>query len=204
MLPAGVVLALLLAACNGDSPNPPGTGQASPTATVIITATAFPDAGDLPSPGASGTASPGAASPGATSAASPRAADARAAIEAAEAAVDGGRAAAIDFSSRRQVWRTSVISGDTEYEVLVSADGKEVLGRQEDGFAEPDYRSGLESAKTGLAEAVRTALEEVPGTLDEASLDEEDGKLVWEIEVDTADGSSASVDIDAAAGKPVR
>ncbi|MFD1212053.1 PepSY domain-containing protein [Arthrobacter sp. GCM10027362] len=202
-LSAAVGLALLLGACTGESPE---TGQVSPTATVTVTATAFPDIDGLPSPGATGTASPGAtgmASPGATGAAT-RPTDGRSAVEAAEAAITDGRAVGIDFSNRRQAWKVSVVGGDTEYEVLVSADGREVLDRKNDGSAEPDDRSGLEAASTGLADALRTALDEVPGTLDEASLDEEDGKPVWEIEIDGANGSSTRVKIDAATGDRIR
>ncbi|WP_434054923.1 MAG: PepSY domain-containing protein [Roseibium sp.] len=50
------------------------------------------------------------------------------------------------------------------------------------------------------AKAVEIALAEVPGTVQEAELDKEDGKQVYEIEILTADGQEMEVEIDAETG----
>lgn len=210
LYPAAAVLALLLAACDAESPEgPPATGPATSTATR----TALPGVDDPVSPGAvspgatspatSPWASPPAASPGATDGAAALAA-ARSAVETAETAVSNGRAIDIEFSKRRQVWEVGVISGDTEYEVRVSPDGREVLDREDDGVAEAEDRRALEAADVPLSEALGTALGEVEGALDEASLDTEYGRQVWEIEIEGDDGTSTGVAIDTATGNRIR
>ncbi|WP_299473160.1 PepSY domain-containing protein [uncultured Roseibium sp.] len=50
------------------------------------------------------------------------------------------------------------------------------------------------------AGAVERALTEVPGTVQETELDREDGKLIYEIEILTADGLEMEVEIDAETG----
>ena len=50
------------------------------------------------------------------------------------------------------------------------------------------------------ASAVERALAEVPGTVKETELDREDGKLIYEIEILTADGLEMEVEIDAETG----
>lgn len=50
------------------------------------------------------------------------------------------------------------------------------------------------------AGAVERALTEVPGTVQETELEREDGKLIYEIEILTADGLEMEVEIDAETG----
>lgn len=57
-------------------------------------------------------------------------------------------------------------------------------------------------ATTGISEsqAIEIALAEVPGTVEEVELENEDGMSVFEIEILTADGTEMEVEISAATG----
>lgn len=50
-------------------------------------------------------------------------------------------------------------------------------------------------------EAKKAALEAVPGTVGSAELGDENGSLIWEVDITKADGSSVEVKVDAGNGK---
>ena len=56
-------------------------------------------------------------------------------------------------------------------------------------------------AKIGRSQAEQTALKEVPGTVKEAELGDENGYVVWEIEVAADGGSYREVEVDAGNGR---
>lgn len=118
-------------------------------------------------------------------------------LEAASAAIDtaeaenGGTAHHIDWDDNEH-WEIDVI-GDREWEYHVSADGSSVEETDEDDVDGDDQRE-VEQAEVSLLEALETALEDTPGTIDDAELDEDDGTLHWEVGI-YADGSSDSTDI---------
>ena len=56
-------------------------------------------------------------------------------------------------------------------------------------------------AKIDRSQAEQTALKEVPGTVKEAELDDENGYVVWEIEVAADGGSYREVEVDAGNGR---
>ncbi len=57
-------------------------------------------------------------------------------------------------------------------------------------------------AKVTADQAIQTALLKVPGTVVEAELEEEkDHKVIWEVEIVTADGKLMEVEIDANTGE---
>ena len=58
----------------------------------------------------------------------------------------------------------------------------------------------VRDAKVTAEQAIKTAGENVPGTVVEAELEKKHGKTVWEVEVFGADGSVTEVHIDAATG----
>ncbi len=71
-----------------------------------------------------------------------------------------------------------------------------------------DPASGEEHSKVEMAaaatvtihDAIKTALEKVSGTVIEAELDRKHGKLIWEVEVVTAEHRIMEVHIDAETG----
>ncbi|MFJ6016440.1 PepSY domain-containing protein [Streptomyces sp. NPDC092952] len=61
--------------------------------------------------------------------------------------------------------------------------------------------AGDGTARVDVKEAVAAALKAVPGTATEAELDDEDGGLVWEVDVDGSDKVRHDVTVDAGNGK---
>jgi uncharacterized membrane protein YkoI len=58
----------------------------------------------------------------------------------------------------------------------------------------------VKDAKITADQAIKTAMEKVPGTVVEAELEKKHGKTVWEVEIFGADGKITEVHIDAATG----
>jgi len=58
----------------------------------------------------------------------------------------------------------------------------------------------VKDAKVTAEQAIKTAMEKVPGTVVEAELEKKHGKTVWEVEIYGADGKVTEVHIDAAEG----
>jgi uncharacterized membrane protein YkoI len=58
----------------------------------------------------------------------------------------------------------------------------------------------VKDAKVTAEQAIKTAMEKVPGTVVEVELEKKHGKTVWEVEILGADGKVTEVHIDAAEG----
>jgi uncharacterized membrane protein YkoI len=58
----------------------------------------------------------------------------------------------------------------------------------------------VKDAKVTAEQAIKTAMEKVPGTVVEAELEKKHGKTVWEVEIFGADGKVTEVHIDAGDG----
>jgi len=69
--------------------------------------------------------------------------------------------------------------------------------------AEAERMKLLESAKIEVADAIKAALERAPGRVLDTELRSKNGKTVWEVDVASADGKSAEVDVDATSGQVV-
>lgn len=221
-LAALTLSALLLAGCgNGGTGGAETTDGAGTTTAAEPTATADATAGESPSAsptdGAtagespSGTATAGeSASPTSTETSSPspgtgsEAAAVAAAVVAAEEAVTGGQAFEIDRKDGDGGWEVKLAVGDREKEVDVSEDGSEVTPQEGDDQLDQEDRERIAQVQVSLEEAVRTALDEVDGTLDGAQLDTEDGTTVWEVDVDDAEGTSVDVYVNVDNGSVVK
>ncbi len=189
-----------------------------PTIAVAVLALAVPlaacgsddDGGDAPLPAITGAprettadateGPPVATSPGSTPDAAPATQDATsalAAVELAEAEA-GGTAFALDRED--EGWQVSVAVGSEEVDVDVDPSGTEILGTEPDDDLDDDERTALDAATTRLADAVRSALAETGGTLEDAELTEEDGTVAWEVGL--ADG--VEVYVEAGTGAVLR
>ncbi|WP_447974323.1 PepSY domain-containing protein [Nitrospira sp. Kam-Ns4a] len=80
-------------------------------------------------------------------------------------------------------------------------DGREAEAERESEDKEKVRFAG--KAKVSLEEAVKTAGQKVAGKVVEAELEEEDGKLLWEVEIVTGDGNLQKLHVDAHDGKLV-
>jgi uncharacterized membrane protein YkoI len=180
----------LLAGCGSsadDAPAQPGVTASGPTDRVVDLE---PDEPSL-SPGESASPAPFA----------PEDAGVRA-LAAAESVVENARAFELDRDDDggEAGWTVLLAVGDREHEILVSADGNAVLGEGAEDALEDEDRTRLEGAPISSTEAAVAALTDVPGTVEQLTLDEENGTVVWEVEVRTSDGADVDVLVDATTG----
>lgn len=105
-----------------------------------------------------------------------------AAIATAEADA-GGRAFELDDGDGG-TWEVHVAVGGDDIEVLVSADGSEVLGSDREADLGSTDAAGLDATSISLSDAVRLAIAEYGGTepVDDAGIsDEGGGEYAWEV-----------------------
>lgn len=76
-----------------------------------------------------------------------------------------------------------------------------LAGGDSHGPAGSSSTAGNGSARVAVGDAVRAAVGAVPGTVTEAELDDEDGRLVWEVDVYGSDKSWHDVTVDPGTGK---
>ncbi|MFJ2703012.1 PepSY domain-containing protein [Streptomyces sp. NPDC087428] len=76
-----------------------------------------------------------------------------------------------------------------------------LAGGESHGPADRSSTASDGSARVTVGDAARAAVGAVPGTVTEAELDDEDGRLVWELEVYGSDKSWHDVTVDPGNGK---
>ncbi len=72
-----------------------------------------------------------------------------------------------------------------------------------DGKGEDSKSDMAATAKVTIDQAIKTASKKVSGKIIEAELEHEHGKLVWEVEVVTAENKVMEVHIDAGTGEVI-
>lgn len=194
----GLLAMALLAGCssNGTSNNT----EATPApATVTTTAPASPSAGS--SDDADDTSS----SPAASSSSPAASGDdpVFGALDAVQEQYADGKIISVDREDDDTMWDVDVVVGDRVIELDVLQDGTVREDEQDD---DSDDIARSKEATVDIRDAINTALRDQPEgvTLDDASLDTEDGRLIWEIELDGADGHDfAELYIDAKDGSVI-
>ncbi len=135
-----------------------------------------------------------------------RLAQARRAVRTAERAVQGGRAYDIESDLLRgvRVWEVKVAQGAVRpHEIDVSADGRRILRRQRRARVDLDARR-VAQAKVTLGSALTIAGARArTGTFDEAEIEREHGRLVWEVVFEHSGGREVEIKVDALTGKVV-
>lgn len=113
----------------------------------------------------------------------------------------GGVAYKIDDEDNDDAWEVDVLLPDgTGMEVKVDRAGQNVLETENDDDADV-----TELPSTTLMDAISAAVAHIPGVLDDAELDDEDGRVVWKVELDqTADGDDVELHLDAATMEVVK
>ncbi|SKC81128.1 Uncharacterized membrane protein YkoI [Krasilnikoviella flava] len=94
----------------------------------------------------------------------------------------GGTAFAIDDPDRDNTWEIGVATGKISVEVEVSADGTEVVGTRDDDL-DADDRQAIADAKFSITQAIERTVATSGGDLDDAELDEDDGRFQWSVTV---------------------
>ena len=77
-------------------------------------------------------------------------------------------------------------------------------GQEENDQEENDKQEQAKLAKITEAESKAIALQKVPGTVTEVELEDEDGTIIYGVEVQVKDGSKQDVKVDAQTGKIVK
>lgn len=200
---SAVIGALLLTGCGGDNSEPAAEAPAETTAAAPeneSTAEITDDSGD-------GQASASSEDPSGSAAASDEdggEAASLAAVETVLAKYEGGDVADIDYDRRENLFEVEVIQNDTKHDVTVDGAGENITNEREDGAADQDDLDELGQASISIDEAIKRVFEEASsqdGTvlLDDASLDEDNGTLNWEVELDI-DDRDATYYVDAGEG----
>ncbi|MCM3099443.1 PepSY domain-containing protein [Priestia megaterium] len=100
-------------------------------------------------------------------------------------------------------YEVDITKGNKEYDVDIdSSSGKIIEFDEEQKDDEDEKEEELQniSPAISLDQAIKTALKSARGTVNETDLDQENNRLVYEIEIDTADKREATVSIDAKNG----
>ncbi|MGE7666882.1 PepSY domain-containing protein [Ureibacillus composti] len=104
------------------------------------------------------------------------------------------------------VYEFEIVGEDgSEQDIEVDAKtGKIVKVEDDDGENDDVSQAELaKQAKITKEEASEKALEQVPGTVTEVELDDENGLVVYDVEINAEDGTQQSVEVDAKTGKIV-
>jgi len=80
--------------------------------------------------------------------------------------------------------------------VLTLATGLAIGGESRMGQKEAESTAGM-----SIEEAIKAATQKYPGKVLEAELEDEDGAVLWEMEILTADGKTIDVQVDSRTGE---
>jgi uncharacterized membrane protein YkoI len=99
------------------------------------------------------------------------------------------------FDRKEVLMRAHALTGLLAFSLLV---GSSTVAWSDD--KEGHIADLVKDAKVTAEQAIKTAMDKVPGTVVEAELEKKHGKTVWEVEILGADGKVTEVHIDAANG----
>ncbi|WP_280158166.1 PepSY domain-containing protein [Priestia megaterium] len=100
-------------------------------------------------------------------------------------------------------YEVDITKGNKEYDVDIDSSSGNIIEfdeEQKDGEDEKEEEIQNVSPAISLDQAIKTALKSAKGTVNETDLDQENNRLVYEIEIDTADKREATVSVDAKNG----
>jgi len=104
------------------------------------------------------------------------------------------------------VYEFEIVGEDgSEQDIEVDAKTGEIVKVEADDDENDDVSQAelAKQAKITKEEASEKALEQVPGTVTEVELDDENGLVVYDVEINAEDGTQQSVEVDAKTGKIV-
>lgn len=100
-------------------------------------------------------------------------------------------------------YEVDITKGNKEYDVDIDSSSGKIIEfdkEQKDDEDEKEEEPQNISPAISLDQAIKTALKSAKGTVNETDLDQENNRLVYEIEIDTADKREATVSVDAKNG----
>lgn len=100
------------------------------------------------------------------------------------------------------VWEVEIVADNGRWRDLkVDAGSGKVLSDRADDDDDDDDAAALRKAKLTASDAAEAALKAAPGTVTAVEFDEDDGRLVWEVEVKGEDGNERELEVNASSGK---
>ncbi|MBX4163849.1 MULTISPECIES: PepSY domain-containing protein [Priestia] len=103
-------------------------------------------------------------------------------------------------------YEVDITKGNKEYDVDIDSSSGKIIEFDEDQKDDEDEKEeNLQNASPAISldQAIKTALKSAKGTVNETDLDQENDRLVYEIEIDTADKREATVSVDAKNGEVI-
>ena len=100
-------------------------------------------------------------------------------------------------------YEVDITKGNKEYDVDIDSSSGNIIEfdeEQKDDEDEKEEELQNISPAISLDQAIKTALKSAKGTVNETDLDQENNRLVYEIEIDTTDKREATVSVDAKNG----
>ncbi len=100
-------------------------------------------------------------------------------------------------------YEVDITKGNKEYDVDIDSSSGKIIEFDEDQKDDEDEKEeNLQNVSPAISldQAIKTALKSAKGTVNETDLDQENNRLVYEIEIDTADKREATVSVDAKNG----
>lgn len=130
------------------------------------------------------------------------------AIEAAKGRLDGGvLEAELETRDGNLVYEIDLVADGSVHQAIVNAQTGEVVSLEEQTLTgtwakwfDADRLQAAQGASGTLADALASAEQQVGGQVTEASLEEENGRLFYEVEVETAQGDQEAL-IDTGTGE---
>lgn len=113
----------------------------------------------------------------------------------------GGTAIEVELEADG-TWEVELIVADQSVEVMISADGTQILGSDPPEPLDAGERSAFETAKITLDDALVAGTDEEPGTIDEAELTSRQGQIAYQVEI-YGDAGKKIVYVDAVDGSIV-
>jgi len=107
-------------------------------------------------------------------------------------------ATVLDMDTEGNYYEFTIYEGDSEWELDLDRESMEITNTQQDDIDSDDQRNA-EAVEIEFADALRTASEEGDGTPEQADLDDENGAVTWEIELN----NGMEVYVDVATGEVV-
>lgn len=107
-------------------------------------------------------------------------------------------AVVLDLDTESSYYEFTIFEGGSEWDLEVDRESFEISNTEEDDIDSDDQRNA-EAVEIEFADALRTAAEEADGIPEQAELDDENGTVTWEIELD----NGSEVHVDVASGEVV-
>ena len=103
----------------------------------------------------------------------------------------------LDWDNQRSRWKVEVLSEDKaqKVEVYTNAEGTEVTETDDVEKPDPKDLDRVAAIQVSITEAINQVMKEHPGIFDEAELTDDNGRIVWSVEVDKEGANQEDIEM---------